>query len=212
MIEINNLSSLNLFSNFETFDFGGKTVILYDDHRCILTALFEARKLGIINNDTNLITFDRHDDAREVHPDSMHIIDSIIASGLDRMSSRDFKNFVEYDISENDDDWARVAFELNLIHNIVNIGNIENSNIMDFANHTYKSSGGTEHKAYVIGHIFDELNTHGGSLGDMALYQENKDLHEIFGYNLIGEESFSDDFQEFVLDFDLDCFTTNCQG
>lgn len=127
------------------------------------------------------------------------------------MSSRDFKNFVEYDISENDDDWARVAFELNLIHNIVNIGNIENSNIMDFANHIYKSSSGTEHKAYVIGHIFDELNTHGGSLGDMALYQENKDLHEIFGYNLIGGEGFSDDFQEFVLDFDLDCFTTNCQ-
>lgn len=211
MIEINNLSSLNLFSNFETFDFGGKTVILYDDHRCILTALFEARKLGIINNGTNLITFDRHDDAREIHPDSMRIIDSIIARGLDRMYSRDFKNFVEYDISENDDDWVRVAFELNLIHNIVNIGNIENSNIMDFANHIYKSSGGTEHKAYVIGHIFDELNTHGGSLGDMALYQENKDLHEIFGYNLIGGEGFSDDFQEFVLDFDLDCFTTNCQ-
>ena len=211
MIEINNLSSLNLFSNFETFNYGDKTIILYDDHRCILTALFEARKLGIISNDTNLITFDRHDDARKIHPDSMRIIDSIIASGLDRMSSRDFKNFVEYDISENDDDWVRVAFEFNLIHNIVNIGNIENSNIMDFANHTYKSSGGTEHKAYVIGHIFDELNTHGGSLGDMALYQENKDLHEIFGYNLIGEEGFSDDFQEFVLDFDLDCFTTNCQ-
>ena len=33
MIEINNLSSLNLFSNFETFDFGGKTVILYDDQQ-----------------------------------------------------------------------------------------------------------------------------------------------------------------------------------
>ena len=59
---------------------------------------------------------------------------------------------------------------------------------MDFANHIYKSSSGTEHKAYVIGHIFDELNTHGGSLGDMVLYQENKDLHEIFGYNLIGEK------------------------
>lgn len=212
MIEINNLSSLNLFSNFETFNYGDKTIILYDDHRCILTALFEARKLGIISNGTNLITFDRHDDARKIHPNSMRIINSIVASGFDEMSSRDFKNFVEYDISENDDDWVRVAFELNLIHNIVNIGNIENSNIMDFANNIYKSSGGTEHKAYVIGHIFDELNTHGGSLGDMALYQENKDLHEIFGYNLIGGEGFSDDFQEFVLDFDLDCFTTNCQN
>ncbi|WP_297073811.1 hypothetical protein, partial [uncultured Duncaniella sp.] len=87
MIEINNLSSLNLFSNFETFNYGDKTIILYDDHRCILTALFEARKLGIISNGTNLITFDRHDDARKIHPDSMRIIDSIIASGLDRMSS-----------------------------------------------------------------------------------------------------------------------------
>ena len=212
MIEINNHSSLNLFSNFDTFNYGDKTIILYDDHRCILTALFEARKLGIISNGTNLITFDRQDDARKIHPNSMRIINSIVASGFDEMSSRDFKNFVEYDISENDDDWVRVAFELNLIHNIVNIGNIENSNIMDFANNIYKSSGGTEHKAYVIGHIFDELNTHGGSLGDMALYQENKDLHEIFGYNLIGGEGFSDDFQEFVLDFDLDCFTTNCQN
>lgn len=212
MIEINNLSSLNLFSNFETFDFGGKTIILYNDHRCILTALFEARKLGIINNDTNLITFDRHDDARKIHPDSMRIINSIIASGFDEMSSRDFKNFVEYDISENDDDWVRVAFELNLIQNIVNIGNIENSNILDFPNHIYKSSDGAEHKAYVIGHLFDELNTHGGSLGDMALYRENKDLHEIFGYNLIGREGFYADYQDFVLDFDLDCFTTDCQN
>lgn len=212
MIVINSLSSLSLFSNFETFNFGDKTIILYDDHRCILTALFEAHKLGIINNATNLITFDRHDDACEIHPDSMSIIDSIIACGLNKISSRDFKNFVEYDISEKDDDWVRVAFELNLIQNIVNIGNIENSNIMDFQNHIYKSSNGIEHKAYVIGHLFDELNTHGGSLGDMALYQENKDIHEIFGYNLIGSENFSNDYQNFVLDFDLDCFTTDCQN
>lgn len=212
MIEINSLHSLNQFSNFETFEFGGTTIILYDDHRCILTALFEARKLGIINDNINLITFDRHDDARPIHPDSMPFIKTCNEVRLENISSKEFKNFVEFDISEYDDDWVRVAFELNLIQDIINIGNIENTNIDDLPNHTYRNQCGTEHKGFVIGHVKDALNSHGGTLEDMALYDENADIHRIFGYNIREKEGFAEKHQDFVLDFDLDCFTVECQG
>ncbi|MGM9795513.1 MAG: hypothetical protein ACI3ZZ_04770 [Candidatus Aphodosoma sp.] len=67
MIDITNLRHLNQYTNFETFKYNDKVIVLYDDHRCILTALYEARKLGVIDQDTSLITFDRHDDARPVH-------------------------------------------------------------------------------------------------------------------------------------------------
>lgn len=212
MIEISSLLSLNQFSNFETFNFGDTTIILYDDHRCILTVLFEARKLGIIDSGINLVTFDRHDDSRAVHPDSMPFIKNCIDTGLENISSKEFKNFVEFDISENDDDWVKVAFELNLIQDIVNIGNIENTNIDDFPNHIYRTQSGTEHKGFVLGHLRDELNTHGGSLDDMVLYDRNVDIHRIFGYNMRGEEGFASKYQEYVLDFDLDCFTATCQN
>lgn len=211
MIEINSLHSLNQFSNFETFEYGDTTIILYDDHGCILTVLFEARKLGIINHNINLITFDRHDDARPVHLDSMPFIGNCVEVGLENISSKDFKTFVEFDISDNDDDWVKVAFELNLIQDIVNIGNVENYNIEDLPNHTYITQNGTEHKGFVLGHLRDELNDHGGSLEDMALYDVKADIHRIFGYNIKGEKGLATKFQDYILDFDLDCFTTECQ-
>ncbi len=46
MIDIKNLYSLSQYANFETFRLGEKIIIIYDDHRCVLTALFEAKKLG----------------------------------------------------------------------------------------------------------------------------------------------------------------------
>lgn len=213
MIDIYGLSALRQFSNFETFNFADKTIILYDDHRSILTALFEANRLGVINSNTNLITFDRHDDARPIHPDSWSLIDKFNKEGLSTVSSREFKDFVEFDISMEDDDWVRIAFELGLVNNLVNIGNTENLNISDLKNHIYTTKTGINHHAYTLHHINDELDSHGGSLGDMVLYEQNRIVHEIFGYNLQGEHSgFSVLVPDYVLDFDLDCFTTKCQS
>ena len=41
MIEITRLHELNQYANFDTFSYRNKAIILYDDHRCILTALYE---------------------------------------------------------------------------------------------------------------------------------------------------------------------------
>lgn len=47
----------------------------------------------------------------------------------------------------------------------------------------------------------------------MALFDEYKTVHEVFGYNIPGEnKGFADTPVDYVLDFDLYCFTTECQS
>lgn len=205
---ITELYHLSQYANFSTFHYGDKTILLYDDHRCILTVLFEARRLGIIDNETNLIFFDRHDDARNLMPDALDKVKTLVSIGLSNVSQRDFKNFVEFDIREEDDDWVKAAMELGLINNVVNIGNTENTNINSLSNHSYKTFEGIVHKAYCIPHLSDAM-AHQSILTDRCrMDPKYQDVQKIFGltdhvyYNPVN----------FVLDFDLDCFTTFCQN
>lgn len=82
MIDIKDLSDLSQYSNFETYNFEGKTIVLYDDHRCLLTVLFEAVKLRLLSSATNLITFDRHDDAAPIREESYRLIDRVMKNGI----------------------------------------------------------------------------------------------------------------------------------
>ena len=116
-------------------------------------------------------------------------------NGISSITSREFKDYVEYDISSRDDDWVKVAFELGLIKNLVNIGNLENTNISDMDNHSYISRDGAVHHAHSISHIKEELCPHHGALGDMFLYDQNRTVHEVFGYNLLhANKGFADNF------------------
>ena len=211
MIEINKMSDLQYYANFETFDYQEKTIVLYDDHRCILTALFEAYKLGLTNADTNVISFDRHDDALPLLPDTQKALANLLEEGINSITSRVFKDFVEFDIREYDDDWVSVGMELGLIKNIVNIGNEDCHNILSWKNNEYVDSNKNVHYGFVLNHLRDELNSHGGILGDRFLGHDNLKLRQIFNYNLPGEtDGFSEVESNYVLDFDLDCFTTHC--
>lgn len=209
MIDIQKLSDLSQYANFETYSFGEKDIILYDDHRCILTALFEAKKLGIINDMTNLITFDRHDDAKQIHPDTEEKLRELVKLNPSELSSRDFKSFVEFDISEYDDDWVKIGMEMGLINNIINIGCEENFNISDWEGNTYESKSRKKHLGFLIGHLASELSPHSGRIGDLVLH-ENAPIRKILGYSHNGVCPVLDDTSNFVLDFDLDCFTTTC--
>lgn len=211
MIVIEALSDISKFANFEVYHFGEKEIIIYDDHRCILTVLFEARKLGLIDDLTNLITFDMHDDAKPVHPDTTRLLRELQKSDLSDMPSCDFKSFVEFDICNMDDDWVTVGMELGLINNIVNIGCEENFNIREWQNNFYVDMNQKEHSGFVIGHLRDELNRHGGRIADMTL-QENDRIRKILGYVDSGVYPYIQEGINFVLDFDLDCFTTICMS
>ena len=209
MIEISRLSDVSYYANFEVYHYGETEIIVYDDHRCILTVLFEAKKLGLIDADTNLITFDLHDDARPLIPDTVEAIKELKTTDLDKISSRDFKSFVEFDIREEDDDCVNVGIELGLLSNVINIVCVENSNISDWENNLYMSMDGHEHFGFVLGHLRNALNRHGGKIADTALHT-NDSIRKILDYDLGATYPSINDNANFVLDFDLDCFTTLC--
>jgi len=209
MIDIKRLSDVAYYANFVVYHYGETEIIIYDDHRCILTVLFEAKKLGVIDDSTNLVTFDLHDDARHLLPNSVEILKEFMSIGLNTIPSRDFKSFVEFDIREYDDDWVKVGMELGLINNLINIGCEENTNISHWTDNLYRSMDGHEHSGFVLGHLKDELNRHGGNIADTAIHANDR-IRQILNYDLSASFPSINDDANFVLDFDLDCFTTSC--
>ena len=63
MKELRSLGELTFRSNVEVYRYVEKYIIVYDDHRYVLNALFEAFKLGMFTSCPNKKNFDRHDDA-----------------------------------------------------------------------------------------------------------------------------------------------------
>ena len=208
------INELSWHANVNTYNFDGKCIVLYDDHRYILNALFEAEKLGLWNAIIpNLIFFDRHDDARA--PATSTNLNTLLqkwnASKLTSVASEPFWSFVDFELSNNDDDWLLTGMELGLINHAVVIGNTENNNI-ERMNNQFHSSNGILHKLYNIPHLHDALSPRGGCLGDIALQSQYADLHEIFEFEY-DQSCRCYRFPEkiinpFVLDFDLDCFST----
>lgn len=209
MIDIQKFSDIALFANFNVYHWENKDIIVYDDHRCLLTVLFEAKKFGLIDEQTNLITFDLHDDARHPHHKTAEKLEEIKKIGLAKFSSRDFKSFIEFDISEDDGDWVTVGMELGLIGNILNIGCEENFNITNWKNNRYESKDGRQHLGFVIGHLKDALNPHGGKVADVSI-QENDRIRKLLCFDNSGPFPSICNDPDIVLDFDLDCFTSTC--
>ena len=216
MLEITSMQDLCYHTNIEVHQFKGqkdKYIILYDDHRSILNVLLEAKKLGMFSTTPNIIFFDKHDDACNPNIKANELFKQWGVEKIDDVSNRDFWSFVEFDLSSIDDDWLLAGMELGIINNAVVIGKDDiNINIEDM-NNRFDSSDGKKHELYSISHLDFSLGDR-GCLGDSFIaepYYQN--VRNIFEYN---QESCYKDFSEevsnpFVLDFDLDCFTTECE-
>lgn len=201
------LGELSNRTNINTYAFGDKYIIVYDDHRTLLNVLFEARRLGELQETPNLIYFDYHDDACHVPPKSK-LLEQVGIKSISDATPKQFWSFVEFDLGVLDDDWLLAGMELNLIKDAVVIGQEENSNIEDL-NGIYTSEDGVEHKAYSIPHLSYSIGNR-GCLGDSIekepYYRNVRDIMQYHGGKFDPNMK-----QSFVLDFDLDCFTTNCR-
>lgn len=180
-----------------------KTVVIYDDHRWLLNVLFYLRKNNLLVK-PDLVFFDAHDDAAQCGRKS-DLLSKLNANSLDEASEKQFLSFVEYDISSLDDDWLSVACELDMIGDVVCIGNRYNSNIED-CNGQYSSEDGIVHKMYELSDNLEFELGDRGALGDATKGLEYADIRKFFDsgehiYKRIGE------MNPFILDIDLDCFT-----
>lgn len=50
MNDITDISQLSFHANINTYEYGRKTIVLYDDHRWILNILYEACKLNLFRD------------------------------------------------------------------------------------------------------------------------------------------------------------------
>lgn len=195
-------------TNINTYTFHDKHIMLYDDHRTLLNVLFEAKRLGTLPQTPNLIYFDLHDDACVSLPKSQ-LLERMGVKNLSEATSKQFWSFVEFDLSELDDDWLLAGMELDLIGNAVLIGQEENTNIQDLHGR-YVTEDKIEHELFSIPHLKNSLDSR-GCLGDHIIkepyYQNVRDILQFHN-----RQFDKGNIRPFVLDFDLDCFTTECRG
>lgn len=214
MKELRSLGELTFRSNVEVYRYNEKYIIVYDDHRYVLNILFEAFKLGMFTSCPNIIYFDRHDDACNPNIVKSELFKRWGAAELKDVSSPNFWSFVEFNLGSLDDDWLLAGMELGLINNSVVIGQQDNSNILALSN-CFVSTDGKAHELYSISHLNTSLGDR-GCLGDNVIkepyYTAVRNMFEYnqppYGrYNKFSEEATT----PFILDFDLDCFTTECE-
>lgn len=185
----------------------GQLIVIYDDHRWLLNVLFAVNKHI---SRPNIIYFDAHDDAAPCGKKA-ELLKLIGVDNLNDATAKQFGAFVDYDQSTDDGGWLTTAMELNLIDNVVNIGNRHNSNISEMKG-VYISEDGIRHSVFELSHNLEyELGVR-GTLGDSTKYEEYKNLRSLFGIQSYYSDSHSMSLnQPFVLDFDLDFFTISCQ-
>lgn len=202
------LYELSWRTNINTYIFHNKHIIVYDDHRTLLNILFEAKKLGELMQTPNLIYFDLHDDACTLLPKSQ-LLERMGVKNLSEATSKQFWSFVEFDLGKFDDDWLLTGMELDLIKDAILIGQEENHNIQNLKN-SYISEDGIKHELYSILHLKHSLNSR-GCLGDSIIkepyYQSVRNIMQYHQNKFDTEE-----IKPFILDFDLDCFTTKSRG
>ncbi len=214
MQPIKSIRNLSYHTNIEVYSsHQDKNIILYDDHRSILNVLFEAKKLGLFKTTPNIIFFDRHDDACNPNLNVKELLSKWGVDKIEKVSNRDFWSFVEFDLKSLDDDWLLAGMELDLINHAVVIGQKENTNIYDMDN-KFESSDGKHHELFEISHLDWSIGSR-GCLGDNVEKEEYEKVRNIFEYNQPPYGRY-DKFSEkvttpFVLDFDLDCFTAECE-
>lgn len=194
-------------ANINTYPSHNKYIVVYDDHRTLLNVLFAAKRLGELSETPNLVYFDLHDDACPVPPKS-ELLKKIGVADLSEATDKQFWSLVEFDLGVMDDDWLLGGMELGLINNAILIGQEKNHNIQELKS-PYTSEDGVEHEVYSISHLSHSLGCR-GCLGDNIFkepYYENvRDIMQFHNKRFDG-----DAIKPFVLDFDLDCFTTECR-
>jgi hypothetical protein len=130
------MKELSQRANILYRDFNSIPVLIYEDHRFAVNVLYYYyAKTGI--NNLNAFIFDKHCDLRDVSENSINKCSEI-------KSFKELFDFVEFDLSEDDNDWVKGAMKLNLIKNyylffaqrIINIDeknyNVEKNHIINY--------------------------------------------------------------------------------
>lgn len=216
LYKLSSRSNINVYNYPECYRREGddRRIILYDDHRTILNVLYYAIQEGHFNNAIpNIVSFDYHDDSVKLSTIKKQRARSIRKRCEKKRNDELIWRFVEFELSGLDDDWVRAGMELGLINHYIGFGhnchfteagNIENGY------EQYKTLDKAEHHLYSNGQL-DSVLGNRGVIGDNCYKWQKKhidiqnDLQYHQGHFDRGE------ILPFVIDVDLDCFSTECE-
>lgn len=199
------LPDISRRNNIDSVSYKDKKIIIFDDHRTTLDVLFEIYKSGQLDGIVpNLVTFDYHEDCCNAGSKES-LLQKIGVGRLQDATSRQFWSFVEFDLSTQDDDWISAAMNLDLVRDVVILGHNCNNNVDNRANRHDAT-----HHLYSIEHLSGSVGNR-GCLGDSYIsdpyYEMIRDTmqyhHNGFDSGLV---------YPFILDIDLDCFSTEVLG
>lgn len=180
-------------TNYSVYNYSGigdikKPIVLYNDHRCLLNVLYEAKQeFGGVHD---VFYFDYHDDANDLTTDERK---GVIYLGANYLL-RDLWDFVEFVSASDDGSWLKAGLELNLINNAIVFGAEEHSNIQTVGPKLYRDMQSRPHLIDCIKDVGDWTERY-YCYDRVSGYQKKQ-------VDLINHSS------KFVLDFDLDCFSS----
>lgn len=202
-----NLYELSFRANINIKHTDEGDVVIYEDHRTILNVLFYLKTKTKIDFPINIILFDNHDDAVKPNKEALKKIKAFNKKAPD---IRQFWTFTEFDLRNLDDDWVKAGMELGLINNLF-LFNSTQSHISFVENYETMNFG--IKRLYNLGYIWDALS-YRGNLYDVIKHNEFGQLWDDFGW-VYDKESGKFSFKPskpYIVDFDLDCFTTEILG
>lgn len=181
----------------------GQMIVIYDDHRWLLNVLFYMSKLV---EPLDLVYFDAHDDAAPCEKKSA-LLKKIGVKDLNDATEKQFGSFVDYDQRIDDGGWLTTAMELNLVNNVLNIGNRFGHNIEKLGG-TYVSEDGITHNIFELSKDLETEFGCRGKLGDTCREDECRGIRDFFGIeHYLGRHDAVKIANPYMLDFDLDFFT-----
>lgn len=197
-----NLFNISHRSNINKKITTSADVIIYEDHRTILNVLFHVSMLNQLTEPLDIVMFDYHDDF--CHPSESALLK--IDEFLKNPSAEELLKIVEFDLKFLDDDWVKAGMELGLIGNVF-LFNAERCNIGIREEYVTNKFG--SHYMYNMGNVWEAISFE-GKLNDITKSEINKDLWNDLGWELKGGKfNFKKKRKKFILDIDLDCFSTH---
>ena len=175
-------------------------VVIYEDHITILNVIYHLKTERKLTDALDLIMFDNHDDFCTPRLSALKKVTHF----LKNPSLEKLYQMVEFDLNALDDDWVKMGMELGLISNVFLFNSNESSVQHREAYKTKKF--GTKY-LYNIGDVWSALGYH-GKLND-PIKTKYSDLWSHLGWELVNNKfEFSKHRNKFILDIDLDCFST----
>ncbi len=196
---------------YSHYDFNGKSVIVYDDHRFIVPILWLAKSIGMIKCPLNMVYFDQHHDANDQKEDR----DEKFKAAIKILKKT--KSFEEaFEITQNggirksNDTWLKVLMDLAIVKDAVLIGGNANSDFKKYIEEGYVDVDEKTHQFKNIGMlkgVFDSKKILGNNYHE-ELFKPTRD---IIGWYLGSKgRTATMNKEPILLDFDLDYFTFYC--